>query len=106
MVDDGLNKETLSYHLNEANRLLGRLYRKVSKAHRRGVRSFPVAYLSDEVFAQALAEIYHHLTFAWNARKYPLDVSKTHDGRFAKWPRTETFLRFWPRKEQPHIYRF
>lgn len=96
MKHEEMVRETVVYHIREANRALQALYQATTERTDKAGEHFDPTRMNEEVLGSKLEEIYHHLTIAWNARHYTLAEATAQERRFAKWPRAARFLRFWP----------
>ena len=98
MKHEEMVRETVVYHIREANRALQALYQATTEQTDEAGEHFDPTRMNEEVLGSKLEEIYHHLTIAWNARHYTLAEATAQERRFAKWPQSiwDSF-RYWPR---------
>lgn len=98
MKHEEMVRETVVYHIREANRALQALYQATTERTDEAGEHFDPTRMNEEVLGSKLEEIYHHLTIAWNARHYTLAEATAQERRFAKWPRLIwCSFRYWPR---------
>lgn len=98
MKHEEMVRETVVYHIREANRALQALYQATTEQTDEAGVHFDPARMNEEVLGSKLEEIYHHLTIAWNARHYTLAEATAQERRFAKWPQLIWYsFRYWPR---------